>query len=432
MGLVVDLAYIVAAVATSPFWLVSMWIRGKLRTDWAARIGWALPQIPARDPAMPRRPNVLVHAVSVGEVNSIRILADRLASAPLHARVIVSVTTDTGIARARQLLGPRHTVVRFPFDLSWAMGRFIRRVDPDLVLLAELELWPNCTRMCERRAIPVAVINGRLSARSFRRSHRLRWILSPMFRRLAHVCAQDAQYAQRFAAMGVPTDRITVTGTMKWDTAEIADHVAGADDLAHELGIDRTRPLIVAGSTAPGEEALLHAACPPGAQLLCAPRKPEWFASAARALPGVARRSRGERGSASGRFLLDTIGELRKAYALADVVVMGRTFGILHGSDMMEPAALGKVVVVGPRVGDFQATADALIAGGGLVQTTQEDLPRVLAELLSDPARRASIARAARTVVAREQGASHRHAQLAERLVTAHATTQSTDPKGSR
>lgn len=415
MGFLVDLAYLAAAIVTLPLWTVSMARRGKLRTDWSARLAVRLPAL-HRDPQQSRR-RILIHAVSVGEVNAIRHLVEQLAQGDLKAEVIISVTTDTGIARAKALFGSRHTVVRFPFDFSWAMRRFLSAVEPDLVLLTELELWPNFTRLCERRAIPVAVINGRLSARSFKRSMRVRWLLAPMFRRLAHVCAQDASYASRFVAMGVPSERVTVTGTMKWDTAEIADAVDGSDALASEMGIDRSTPIVVAGSTALGEETLIASALPAGVQLLIAPRKPEWFAQTARALPGCIRRSEQKRGSSTGRFVLDTIGELRKAYALADVVVLGRTFGELHGSDMMEPAALGKVVVVGPRVGDFQATADALLAAGGLVQTSARDLSQTLSQLLSSPERCRSIAAAAREVVRREQGASAAHARCAERLL---------------
>ncbi len=415
MRFLVDLGYIVAAIVTLPIWFVSMAKRGKLRTDWSARFGVRVP-ILQRDPAK-IRPRILIHAVSVGEVNAVRHLVHQLEHGDLNAQVIISVTTDTGIARAKALFGSRHAVVRFPFDFSLGIHRFLTAVQPDLVLLTELELWPNFTSFCEKRRIPVAVINGRLSARSFARSKRVRWLLAPMFRRLAHVCAQDASYASRFVAMGVSPERVTVTGTMKWDTAEIADAVDGSDALAHDMGIDRTKPLVVAGSTAPEEVALIDAAVPAGVQLLIAPRKPEWFAQAARALPGSVRRSEKQRGSVTGRFVLDTIGELRMAYALADIVVVGRTFGELHGSDMMEPAALGKVVVVGPRVDDFQATADALLAAGGLVQTSSHDLAATLAQLLSSPERRHTIAAAAREVVRREQGATAEHAEWAGRLL---------------
>ena len=435
MAIVVDIAFLLFAIVTMPFWLVSMWKRGKLRTDWSSRLGWRLPQIPEQQVPEQQVPEqqvpeqdvtkagaqpahrILLHAVSVGEVNAARILADMLAAEPMNAQVIISVTTDTGIERARKVFGSQHTVVRYPFDFSWSVRRFLGAVKPDLVLLMELEIWPNFTRLCANRSIPIAVINGRLSARSFARSLRVRWILSPMFRRLSRVAAQDQAYADRFEAMGVARNRIAVTGTMKWDTAEIADHVDGAEELAQEMGIDRSMPLIVAGSTALGEETLISAACPEGVQLLCAPRKPEWFDQTYRALPGSVRRSEKRAGSASGRFVLDTIGELRKAYALADLVVLGRTFGNLHGSDMMEPAGLGKVVIVGPRVDDFQSTANALIKSGGLVQTSAENLRATIAELLADPKRREQIASAARDVIRKEQGASARHAKIAQELL---------------
>jgi 3-deoxy-D-manno-octulosonic-acid transferase len=380
---------------------------------------------------------VLVHAVSVGEANAVRALVAELSG---DCEVVVSATTDTGFARARQVFEPSVRVVRYPFDMSSAVRTFLDAVRPDAVLLCELEVWPNFSEACVERGIPLAVVNGRLSPRSFRGYFRGRALLSPMFRRLAAVGAQDRAYAQRFAQMGVPHERITVTGTMKWDTAEIADHVPGADELAQQLGIDRSRPLIVAGSTAPDEHALLHEAVPAGVQLLCAPRKPEWFDRAAADLPRCVRRSQcggvqrgglpddeshrggcqrvGElRAASNGRFLLDSIGELRRAYALADVVVIGRSFGDLHGSDMMEPAALGRCIVTGPRTEDFAATADALRAGGGLVDATRDSLAHVLAALIADPVRRAAHGRAACDVVRAQQGATVRTCALARRVI---------------
>ena len=402
-----------------------MWRAGKLHTDWSARMGDVRPPLRARG----TRPRVLVHAVSVGEVNAVRALVAELSG---DCEVVVSATTDTGFARAVQVFEPAARVVRYPFDISSAVRSLLDAVRPDAALLCELEVWPNFSEACVERGIPMAVVNGRLSARSFRGYFRGRTLLSPMFRRLAAVGAQDDAYAGRFEAMGVPYGRISVTGTMKWDTAEIADHVSGADELAQEMGIDRSRPLIVAGSTAPDEHALLHRAVPAGVQLLCAPRKPEWFDRAASDLPGCVRRSQCREsctdqghidcrpdagGGSGGRFLLDSIGELRRAYALADVVVIGRSFGDLHGSDMMEPAALGRCIVTGPRTEDFAATADALRAGGGLVDATSESLARVLAGLIGDPARRAALGRAAREVVRAHQGATARTCALARRVI---------------
>jgi len=405
MSAVHDAAYLLGLTATAPWWVTRMVRTGKHRTDWAGRLG----QGDALSAPAPGG-RLLVHAVSVGEVNAARGLVESLAA---DGDVVLSATTDTGHARARATLGQRVSVRRYPFDASFAVERFLHRVRPTAVALMELEAWPNFIQACVDRGIPVGVVNGRLSARSFARYRLARPVLRGMFARLSFVAAQTQAYADRFVAMGTPADRVQVSGTMKWDTAEIADAVPGAAPLAEALGVDPQRPLVVAGSTAPGEEAMLHAAVPPGVQLLCAPRKPEWCDQAAAAMPGCWRRSTGTAAPAGcDRFLLDTIGELRRAYALASVVVVGRSFGTLHGSDMMEPVALGKATLIGPRYGDFQDMGDDLVQAGGLRVTNAFDLARDLAQLLGDPALRREMAEAGRRVIRQRQGATARHAAL--------------------
>jgi 3-deoxy-D-manno-octulosonic-acid transferase len=193
----------------------------------------------------------------------------------------------------------------------------------------------------------------------------------------------------------------------------VTDTVAGAEALAAELGIDRSRPLIVAGSTAPGEEAMLHASMPEGVQLLCAPRRPEHFDTAASDLPGCVRRSQ-KRAAPAGttRYLLDTIGELRKAYALADVAVIGRSFGKLYGSDPMEAAALGKPVVIGPNTANFRTTVQAMERDGAIIVTSARDVGQVLERLIDHPDERQAMGERARACVLSHKGATERHARL--------------------
>lgn len=410
----------------APIWVTRMARTGKLRTDWRGRFGHAAPW------GRSARPRVLIHAVSVGEAAALRHLIAMLEASPEAPELVISTTTDTGIERARSLYAERHRIVRYPFDFIRCVRRFLDATAPDLVVLAELEVWPNFVAECRRRSIPVAVVNGRVSDRSIGRYGVVRRLLAPSFRGLALVAAQSEEYAERFEALGVPRDRIHVVGTMKWDTAEISDSVPGAEALRAAMGIDPSRPLVVAGSTAPGEEALLRRSLPPGAQLLCAPRKPEWFDAAARELAGCVRRSRTGRGrggapaSTASLFLLDSLGELRQAYALADVVVVGRTFALgrrLGGSDMMEPAALGKAVIVGPDVSNFRETAKRLVEAGGLVQCDAAQLPLELSRLLSDGEARRRIAENARRVIRAQQGASRRTAELLVPMLRDHART---------
>ena len=409
MGLIVDVMYCLAAVACAPLLLARSARRGRPRTDWRARFGHG-PTLPAGT-----SPRVLLHAVSVGEVNLLRPLVDQLQEEAEPVEVVVAATTETGHRRALQLFESRCEVIRYPLDFSRSVDRVLDRVAPDLFASVELEVWPNLTRACQKRGIPQLVINGRLSERSHRGYRRVRPLIRPIFRRLDGVGVQDPTYAERFRDLGVSPERIFVTGTMKWDAARIEGCVPGASELGTELGIDPTRPLVVAGSTAPDEHELLHRAVPDGVQLLCAPRRPEWFDQAARVLAGCARRSSGGGGSETGRYLLDTMGELRMAYALATIVVVGRSFGGLHGSDMMEPAALGRPVVVGPSTSDFTDTVERLRQGDGIVVSDRSRLAEDLASLLSNPDRRRQLGTNATEVVRTSQGATGRTVALLRR-----------------
>lgn len=419
-----DFLYAIVGGLTAPFWA------RKARGGWAERFG-RTPSLPAKT-----RPRLLIHAVSVGEVNALRTLVPLLTPS---VEVVVSVTTDTGLARARELFAASAKVVRYPLDFSRCVRRFLDATRPDAAALVELELWPNFIAECGRRGLPVAVVNGRLSERSFKGYRKIRRFMRRSFAALRFAAVQDADYAARFEFMGVPAERCLVTGSMKWDAAPkpstgVSSNVGAvgesAERLAAILGIDRARPLIVAGSTGPGEEALLHDACPAGVQLLCAPRKPERFDEAAAALPGCVRRSqrRGTDLSAStipesaDRFLLDSIGELRDAYSLADVVVVGRSFGDLFGSDPVEPVALGRATVIGPAYGDFQQAVNALRAARGIVVSSRDSLRTDLANLIEKPALRAGLAEAGLMCVREHQGASERHAQLLRTLLGVETT----------
>lgn len=405
-----DLAYIPIAAAFLPRLLQ------KKRGGWRERFGHGA--------ELPRtgKGRVLLHAVSVGEVNALRSLVPILAKTN---DVIVSATTDTGLERAISLYSSQAVVVRFPLDTSSAVKRFLDRVQPEAVGLTELELWPQFMRECTRRNIPVGVINGRLSERSFRGYFKIRFFMKEFFASLAFAAVQDDDYAKRFMAMGTPPERCRVTGSMKWDAISLLPPGSldpAAEMLAREMGIDRSVPLVVAGSTGPDEESLLHDAVPENVQLLCAPRKTERFDDAAGAMPGCIRRSRREVGpSGSKRFLLDTIGELRLAYMLADVVVVGRSFFNLFGSDPIEPIALGKPVVIGPAVSDFAQIVKEFEKGGGLCRADRASLPGVILRLLSDGAERRRLSDAGVAVIRQQQGASQRHAAMLEAILTGKA-----------
>lgn len=237
-----------------------------------------------------------------------------------------------------------------------------------------------------------------------------------MFMRISRALVQTPDYADHFKALG--TRQVEVLDNLKWDSAVIEDPagVAGAEALAAELGIDRNLPLIVAGSTGPGEEELLIRTLPAGVQLLLAPRKPERFEEVAKLCPaGTAQRSMQQAATSSGLasprsqvFLLDTLGELRKAYALADVALVGRSFLGLYGSDPFEPVGLGKPTLIGPHYGDFQDAVDALANAGGLA-ISGEPMAEA-ARLLADPTRAQVMAQKGVAVIRSRQGVGKRYA----------------------
>jgi 3-deoxy-D-manno-octulosonic-acid transferase len=410
-----DLLYAFGAMVSSPILAIGLLKTGKWRTDWRARFG-KIPSLP-EDP----RPTLLLHGVSVGEVNATRALVDHLTApgAP-PLRVVISSTTNTGIDRALELYGNRLEVVRFPFDFSWMVTRFFDAVRPDAVALMELEVWPNLTQVCGARGVPLAVINGRLSETSFKHYRWSRPFVRSMFRALAAVGAQTEQYAQRFEALGTHRDRITITDTMKWDTVRLVDEVEGAEALKGALGIDGAKPLVVAGSTGPGEEEKLLSEKPDGVQLLLVPRKPERFEEVARLVPGMVRRSEQPDGvihppSKGEVFLLDTMGELTKAFSLADVAVVGRSFVPLGGSDPIEPIALGKATIIGPHFDNFRDVVEGFETSGG-IQVSDRPM-EVVGRLLEDPELRNEMGEKGREVIRQRKGATAKNAGIVHGLL---------------
>ncbi|MEO0477291.1 MAG: glycosyltransferase N-terminal domain-containing protein [Planctomycetota bacterium] len=400
-----DLAYAVGVTLTSPIWGLSLLRTGKWRTDWKGRYGHAQTQ------AAHEGRTLLFNAVSVGEVSLLRGLIDELSERDPTLRIVIAATTNTGFQRATELYAEQHSVVRYPLDFSWVVSRFLDRIKPDAVCCVELEVWPNFVDACEKRSIPICVVNGRLSERSFKGYVKFKRLIGPSFAKLAFAAVQTEDYAERFKAMGV--EDVHVLDTMKWDNAKLDEAVDGVTELAEELGLDLAKPVIVAGSTGPGEDKLLADALPDGAQLIIAPRKPEWFDDAAKAAESAGkdcvRRTDNKPGEGP-VYLLDTIGELRRAYALADVVVVGRSFLGLYGSDVMEPTALGKPVIIGPNHSDFQDTVDAMYSAGGLIVT--DDPGQHIRELLEDRNKAQQVAEAGRAVIRKRQGSTGRHADM--------------------
>ena len=423
-----DIAYGFGLGVSAPVWAVRSKTRKKVLDAFRQRMG----QLDSKSDG---RPCVIVHAVSVGELNAARGLIDLLHQRHPDVHVVVSTTTQTGHERAEALYGGRQdvTLIYYPLDFSAAVRRVLDTLKPLAVILMELELWPNFVAECEVRHVPVVLANGRITAGSYNNFRIGSFLTRRMFRRLAAVCAQEKTYAERFIALGSDANNTTVTGTMKFDTASTKVDAAAADALADAVGL--RHPLLVAGSTGPGEEELVLQTYQTlrnefsDLQLAIVPRKPERFDEVAALIersghPCVRRSLNPDAVDAANHpadavILGDTMGELRNFYTRADVVFVGRTLIDLgekqHGSDMIEPAALGKPTVVGPFTQNFAEAMNALRLADAMVEVkTPAELTDAVRRLLQDPG---DLGVRARQVVQRQRGATERTMAVIEPIL---------------
>jgi 3-deoxy-D-manno-octulosonic-acid transferase len=365
-----------------------------------------------RAPALDRQTRgcIWIHAVSVGEVVAARALVERLAATQPGRKVVVSTTTAAGGAVAAQGL-PADRLFVAPFDFPWAVASVLDALQPSLLVLMETELWPNLIRAARGRGIPVAVVNGRISTRSFPRYRRIAPLLKHVLAQVDLFLMQSDVHADRIRALGAPPARVRVAGNLKYDALPDPLPPAG---LAEQVG---EGPLWVAGSTMAGEDELVLRAfavarqAHPALRLLLAPRRPERFAEVPGlcAAAGLRCTRRSALGDAPWRdgdvLLLDTVGELARVYALATVVFVGGSLVPTGGHNVLEAAVAGKAVVVGPHMQNFQEIADAFRVAGALVQIgSAEELGPAIAALLSDGARRAAVGERARSLVVSNRG----------------------------
>jgi 3-deoxy-D-manno-octulosonic-acid transferase len=418
MELINDFIYILAFLAYCPKILYRMAAQNRYKKGWDERLGKIRRNSPDKK-------CIWIHAVSVGEVNATKTIITELENRFPEFEIILSATTDTGIEQARKLYGQRLKVFYFPFDFSFAVRRAFKNLRPDICLLMELEVWPNFASMAHQLKIPVIVINGRISDRSFPRYNLVKFFIKPTFKKVSLFLAQSKEYADRFIALGGHHKTAVITGSLKYDTAQVIEKVEGADLLAGQLNITGQH-LFVAGGTGPREEKIIlrvfkklkkQAACS-DLRLVVVPRKPERFEEVAKLIKEsgfeIIRYSRIKSGEEKAEnqnavILGDTMGDLRKFYSLATVVFVGRSLVPMGGSDMMESAAMGKCSIFGPHTFNFRETVKALLHAQGAIEVKDEKrLFLMVQKCLNEPQFAEQIARNGRQVIKENQGATQK------------------------
>lgn len=400
---------------------------GKYVAGFRERLGSVTP--------MPKdgRPVVWLHCVSVGETQAARPLVQGIRKRFPEYAIAISTITLTGQKLAREIL--KHEadkVFYFPFDWRWIARKTLKAINPAAVLLMERELWPGFLRECQAQQIPVAIVNGRLSERSFRRYG---WIKSFMSRVLGGIkvaIMQTEDDAQRFRALGMDPDKTFVCGSLKFDAGTTPVTHFLTQELNKRFSLDGGSPLILAASTHAQEERIILEALKlinskSGLQprLLIAPRHPERFGEVATLIEASGfqwtRRTAPEKQNdqQSQVILLDSIGELQSVYSLASIVFVGGSIANTGGHNVLEPAAAGACVITGAHTFNFQLIVENFVNAGAIIQLpplsdseAAVELANVSSELLTNPARRKQIGDHARRLVKENRGATERSLDL--------------------
>lgn len=441
MYLLYSLLLIIWGFALLPVFLYKALRHGKRMPEMKQRFG-RLPQHFRADPH-DGRIVIWFHSCSVGETLSLEPLTRALGRRLPNARFIFSTVTQTGQEVAVRSFGAEN-VFYFPIDFTFVVRRVLDWIRPSMIVIIDTEIWPNLVRQARVLGIPVVLANGRISPGSFRHYRRARFVLRRVFKNYAALMMQSEEDARRIETIGAPVEIITTPGNMKYDRGFLQNgsreelHRDMAENFLHNIDaeISSIPPLIVAGSTHPGEERILlevlrELRLVPGLEktrLVLAPRHPERFDEAAEAAGpagfAVLRRARPDKENKSAPvLLLDTLGELSEVYSFADIVFVGGTLVRHGGHSILEPAAFSKAIVVGPSMENFRAVRDEFVARGALRQITateenrslqKKQLLEVFSELLQNVGERESLGSAALAVIEENRGAAER---IADRLI---------------
>ena len=414
-----------ALVVALPWWLFQMARSHKYRSGLAERFG----RVPDRVKRSQSGALVIwVHAVSVGEVLAVSGLIERLRESFSRHRIVISTTTATGQKLARDRFGEKN-VFYFPMDLGFTIRPYLRVLRPRLVIVAETEFWPNFLRMAKASGARVAVVNSRVSDRSFPRYRRFKSLLEKVLGNVDLFLAQSDVDRGRLIEIGASAEKVQVSGNLKFDVKPVTESLL-SKNLKAEIARSGAGPVIVCGSTVEGEEPLVLGAFKsvlarfPQALMILAPRHPERWSVVAELLEGSGlkywRRSKWQPGGdklGAGVFLLDSIGELASVYALAQLAFVGGSLVPRGGHNILEPAQHGVAILVGPHTENFREIVSLFINAGAVDVVEPEDLGKEFLHLLFQDEKRALMAQHALETAQANTGAMERTASALEQMM---------------
>ena len=429
-----SLALALGILLSLPYWLYQVLRHGKYRRGFAERIG----KVPARILATSEpseRQTIWIHAVSVGEVLAVSGLVMQLRKTFPQYRIVISTTTDSGQNLARQRFGPEN-VFYFPMDFAFAIRPYLRALRPELVVLAETEFWPNFLRLVHRSGARLAVVNARISNRSWPRYERFRWALTRMLSHVDLFLAQTQEDGVRLQSIGADPKRVQVTGNLKFDVKQPPPPPI-VESLRRSLEAEGAGPVLVCGSTVEDEEAPLLKAFEnlrvshPHAVMILAPRRPERFDTVAillqqMGIPSHRRTKWQGEPLGGGVFLVDSIGELAALYALADVAFVGGSLVPRGGHNIIEPAKHGVAVVTGNHTDNFRDIVGLFQRRDAVRIVGLSELPLTLMRLLEDDSERRALGRRAKETILSQMGATSRTLDALQSLLTQNGRSQST------
>jgi 3-deoxy-D-manno-octulosonic-acid transferase len=422
-------------ILTLPYYAVQMARRNRYRAGLKQRLGFYPPSV---GQGIKGGRRIWFHAVSVGEVLAVMPLVQRVRAEMPDVQIVLSTVTLTGQGLAREKLGDGGLVIYFPLDMGFAVRRAMRAVAPDLIVVVETEIWPNFICAVADKGIPIAIVNGRISDRSFPRYRFGRFLLKRLLSKVSVFSMQSDLDAQRIRAIGAPYGKIVATGNMKFD-CEIAPGDDGSSRaIASSLGLNPGQDVIVAGSTHKGEDEIVldayRAVRDNGFEpiLIVAPRHPERGAQVKTLLESMGERCVLRSDMVPGKALpsgavlvVDTIGELVNVYRLATVVFVGKSLVDGGGQNVIEPASMGKAVVFGPSMHNFREAAETLLADKAAVQVGDgRELRDTLVRLFKDKEAREEMGRRAAESMASSRGATQRNLEIIKKLLQ---TTENTE-----